>query len=234
MLGVPTDTAVSFRSGARFGPAGIRSASLLLRPYNPHLEVDVVDALSMVDSATCRPCPGNEERTASDRAAARAGASRPASTPLMLGGDHSIVLAELRAHAAVHGPLGARAPRRPRRHLGGVLRRALLPRHGVQARGRGGPRRPVALAPGGHARDAVRRLGPRRAAPTGLRDRDRGRAAQLDAGAVRRRASPRGSATAPRSCRSTSTSSTRRSRRGRARRRSAGRCRTRRSRTCAR
>jgi hypothetical protein len=49
VVGVPTDDAVSFRSGARFGPEAVRSASVLLRPYNPHLAVDVVERLSMVD-----------------------------------------------------------------------------------------------------------------------------------------------------------------------------------------
>ena len=32
VVGVPFDTATSMRPGARFGPAGIRDASLLLRP----------------------------------------------------------------------------------------------------------------------------------------------------------------------------------------------------------
>ncbi|MGH2844236.1 MAG: arginase family protein, partial [Solirubrobacteraceae bacterium] len=35
VIGVPFDTATSFRTGARFGPEAIRSASALLRPYNP-------------------------------------------------------------------------------------------------------------------------------------------------------------------------------------------------------
>ena len=41
IVGVPFDTATSMRPGARFGPAGIRDASLLLRPWNPAQEVDV-------------------------------------------------------------------------------------------------------------------------------------------------------------------------------------------------
>ena len=35
VLGVPFDTATSMRPGARFGPAGIRDASLLLRRHVP-------------------------------------------------------------------------------------------------------------------------------------------------------------------------------------------------------
>ena len=49
IVGIPTDDAVSFKSGARFGPEAIRAASVLLRPYNPNLGVDVVEQLSMVD-----------------------------------------------------------------------------------------------------------------------------------------------------------------------------------------
>src|SRR3712207_9587886 len=58
VIGIPPDDAVSFRSGARFGPEAIRSASVLLRPYNPRLKVDVVEALSMVDFGDAPTVPG--------------------------------------------------------------------------------------------------------------------------------------------------------------------------------
>ena len=35
MVGVPFDAGVSYRPGARFGPAHVRESSRLLRPYNP-------------------------------------------------------------------------------------------------------------------------------------------------------------------------------------------------------
>jgi len=50
VLGLPFDTGTSFRSGARFGPEAIRSASALLRPYNPEQEVDIFAHLSAVDA----------------------------------------------------------------------------------------------------------------------------------------------------------------------------------------
>src|ERR1700704_4387238 len=34
VIGVPFDSGVVYRPGARFGPAGIRAGSKLLRPYN--------------------------------------------------------------------------------------------------------------------------------------------------------------------------------------------------------
>jgi agmatinase len=105
VVGVPFDTATSMRPGARFGPAGIRDASLLLRPWNPAQEVDVFGSLSIVDRGDLDVTPGNAERTAGQIASQLEPLVRAGITTLALGGDHSIVLGELRAHAAVHGPL---------------------------------------------------------------------------------------------------------------------------------
>lgn len=105
VVGVPFDTATSFRPGPRFGPEAIRSASTLLRPYNPALDVDVFERLSVVDRGDVTVTPGNAERTAGQIAAALEPVVRAGIVPIVLGGDHSIVLGELRAHAAVHGPL---------------------------------------------------------------------------------------------------------------------------------
>jgi agmatinase len=105
IIGVPTDSAVSFRSGARFGPEAIRSASVLLRPYNPRLEVDVVEQLSMVDFGDAPTVPGYHLETLERVEAFLRPVHEAGVIPLCLGGDHSMVLAELRAAAAVHGPL---------------------------------------------------------------------------------------------------------------------------------
>ena len=105
VLGVPFDTATSFRTGARFGPAAIRDASRLLRPWHPALQVDVFAALSILDGGDLDVTPGNAERTMGQIAAGLAPIIAAGATPLVLGGDHSIVLGELRAHAAAHGPV---------------------------------------------------------------------------------------------------------------------------------
>jgi agmatinase len=39
IVGVPFDTGVSYRPGARFGPNHVRESSRLLRPYNPAANV---------------------------------------------------------------------------------------------------------------------------------------------------------------------------------------------------
>jgi agmatinase len=105
VIGVPFDTATTMRPGARFGPAGIRDASMLLRPWNTAQEVNVFDALSIVDRGDIHVTPGNAEKTTAQTAEQLEPVIRAGVTPLVLGGDHSIVLGELRAHAAVHGPV---------------------------------------------------------------------------------------------------------------------------------
>jgi agmatinase len=105
VVGIPFDTATSRRPGARFGPEAIRSASIGLRPYHPPLDVDVFGTLSVVDHGDLDVTPGNAERTAGQIAAGLEPLARAGVVPLVLGGDHSIVLGELRAHAAVHGPV---------------------------------------------------------------------------------------------------------------------------------
>jgi len=105
VLGVPFDTATSFRPGTRFGPEAIRSASALLRPYHPGLDVDVFSTLSLVDGGDIDVTPGNALRTTEQIDAGLQPLLRAGIVPLVLGGDHSIVLGELRAQAATHGPL---------------------------------------------------------------------------------------------------------------------------------
>ena len=88
VIGIPTDDAVSFRSGARFGPEGIRSASVLLRPYNPALGVDVAEHLSMIDHGDAPTVPGYHEETLARIRAFLEPVHRAGVTPICIGGDH--------------------------------------------------------------------------------------------------------------------------------------------------
>jgi agmatinase len=106
IVGVPFDTATSWRPGARFAPEAIRSASALLRPWHPVHEVEVFGARTIVDAGDVAITPGNAERSAEQIAAALSPLCAAGTIPLVLGGDHSVALGELRAHASVHGPLG--------------------------------------------------------------------------------------------------------------------------------
>jgi len=105
VYGIPFDTATSYRTGARFGPEAIRSASALIRPYHPVHDVNVVDALSIVDYGDLPVSPGDTERTYSQVEEALAPLVAADAFPIALGGDHSITLAELRVLAKLHGPL---------------------------------------------------------------------------------------------------------------------------------
>ncbi len=103
--GIPFDTATSYRTGPRFGPEAIRSASSLIRPYNPGLDVNVVDSLSLVDYGDLPVSPGDTERTYAQIEEALAPVVAAGIFPAAMGGDHSITLAELRALAGRYGPL---------------------------------------------------------------------------------------------------------------------------------
>jgi agmatinase len=104
-VGIPFDTATSFRPGARFGPEAIRSASVLLRPYHPALGVDVLEALSVVDYGDLAVAPGDTEGTYRRIETGLTPLVEAGAFPLLLGGDHSITLAELRVLARRHGPM---------------------------------------------------------------------------------------------------------------------------------
>jgi agmatinase len=105
VYGIPFDTATSYRTGPRFGPEAIRSGSALIRPYNPALDVNVVDRLSIVDYGDVPVSPGDTERTYAQIEEALEPIVEAGAFAVALGGDHSITLAELRALAKTHGPL---------------------------------------------------------------------------------------------------------------------------------
>lgn len=105
IVGAPFDTGASFRAGARFGPEAIRSVSHLLRPYNPSQDVSIFEHLSVVDYGDVPVVPGYTEKSYEKIKNGLEEVHRAGVVSIVLGGDHSIALPELRAAAAVHGPL---------------------------------------------------------------------------------------------------------------------------------
>jgi agmatinase len=104
IVGAPVDDLVSDRPGTRFGPRAIRAASC---PPGPHLEakVDWSAELRVVDFGDAPVLPADVAHSqraieALVRQVAEAGA-----IPIVLGGDHSIAEPDVRAVAAVHGPV---------------------------------------------------------------------------------------------------------------------------------
>ncbi|MCA1688414.1 MAG: agmatinase [Actinobacteria bacterium] len=105
IVGAPFDTGATFRAGARFGPEGIRSVSHLLRRYNPSLDVEIFGHLSVIDYGDVPVVPGYIEESYRRIAEGLEPIHQAGVVPIVLGGDHSIALPELRAASAVHGPL---------------------------------------------------------------------------------------------------------------------------------
>lgn len=105
ILGVPFDSGVSYRPGARFGPGGIRAGSKLLRPYHQHLDVEPWNVHQVVDAGDVGCTPFDiDESLRQVEAAAREALSR-ADRLVTIGGDHTIALPLLRAMHAKHGPV---------------------------------------------------------------------------------------------------------------------------------
>ena len=105
VVGVPFDAGVSYRPGARFGPAHIRQSSRLLRPYNPALDVEPFTEHQVADAGDI-PC--NPFSIADAIAEIEAGATsllKGGTRLLTLGGDHTIALPLLRAVTRQRGPV---------------------------------------------------------------------------------------------------------------------------------
>lgn len=105
VVGVPFDSGVSYRPGARFGPAAVREASRLLRPYHPELDVSPFEEKQVVDAGDIAVNPFNIGE-AIETLQQEAEALQADGTRLVtVGGDHTIALPLLRAAAKKHGPV---------------------------------------------------------------------------------------------------------------------------------
>ncbi len=105
ILGVPFDSGVSYRPGARFGPGGIRAGSKLLRPYHPALDVHPWEVHQVADAGDVSVNPFDLLAAVGQVEAAARALLGTADHIVTLGGDHTIALPLLRAVAAKHGPV---------------------------------------------------------------------------------------------------------------------------------
>ena len=98
------DDLTSDRPGTRFGPRAIRAAGC---PPGPHLEagVDALAELRVVDFGDAPIVPSDPARSHSaiERTVGQVVAA--GAIPIVLGGDHSIAEPDVKAVAAVHGPV---------------------------------------------------------------------------------------------------------------------------------
>ena len=105
VLGVPFDTAASFRPGQRFGPSAVREISVLLRPSNQFHKFNAFDRVRVVDAGDVPAIPGDIETTYQRISERIAHLATSGAVPIGIGGDHSITLGELRGLAQVIGPV---------------------------------------------------------------------------------------------------------------------------------
>jgi agmatinase len=105
IVGAPTDDLVSDRPGTRFGPRAIRAASC---PPGSHLEaaIDAFAELRVVDFGDAAVVPADPERTHAQIESTVGQVVAAGALPVILGGDHSITEANVRAVSARHGPVG--------------------------------------------------------------------------------------------------------------------------------
>ena len=105
IVGVPYDSATSYRSGARFGPRAIREQSTLLWGYNNSLRIDPFKTLRVVDAGDVPVVPVDIRATHAAIEHRLGECLAAGCRTVCLGGDHSLVLPALRAHARRHGPM---------------------------------------------------------------------------------------------------------------------------------
>lgn len=105
IVGMPFDTAASFRVGARFAPQAIRQSSMTLFPYHPIHKVYPFDETNAIDIGDVSVIPHNIHRSYKLIEDAMFDLMNKNIVPIALGGDHSITLANLRAASKIHGPV---------------------------------------------------------------------------------------------------------------------------------
>jgi agmatinase len=104
VMGAPFDAGASYRPGTRFGPAAVRAASKMLRPYHPALDVHPWATQQVADAGDCSINPFNLLEAMADVERGAGQVLDRAQRLITIGGDHTITLPLLRA---IHARRGA-------------------------------------------------------------------------------------------------------------------------------
>jgi agmatinase len=104
--GIPFDAATSNRPGARFGPQGVRRASMMLEgdPQYP-FQSDPFENLAVVDYGDCSLDYGRHDNVPYQIEGQAAEIINAGAKLLSIGGDHYVTWPLLKAHAKKHGPM---------------------------------------------------------------------------------------------------------------------------------
>lgn len=104
IVGAPFDDAVSYRSGARFGPRAIRQATYTQGGYSLQLDVAPFEVLDVVDAGDANIVPAWLERGHAMVYRKVLEVASSGAIPIILGGDHSITWPSASAIAQVRAP----------------------------------------------------------------------------------------------------------------------------------
>ena len=96
IIGAPFDGTVSFRPGARFGPAAIRDASYGIETYSPIFDCDL-ESVSYADAGDLELPTGSVEATLSIIKEAVEDTLSDGAVPFLLGGEHLVSLPAIEA-----------------------------------------------------------------------------------------------------------------------------------------
>ncbi len=106
VVGVPFDSGTtSFRTGTRFGPRKIRELSLIMWGYNHYHRIAPLEVLQVCDYGDVEVSPADIQVAHRAIYQEVSAVLQAGPTVISLGGDHSISLPLLRAHADKFGPL---------------------------------------------------------------------------------------------------------------------------------
>ena len=105
-IGVPFDIGTSNRPGARLAPRQIRDESRMLRPYNMATRAAPFDSLRVADIGDVAINTFNLLKSITIIENFYDRVLQAGTTPLTMGGDHTIVLPILRSLHRKHGPVG--------------------------------------------------------------------------------------------------------------------------------
>ena len=105
IVGIPFDSGVSYRPGARFGPSHVRESSRLLRPYNPATDIEPFAQQQVADAGDIPVNPFIIEEAIGTIEVEASKLLATGAKLMTIGGDHTIALPLLRALHAIHGPI---------------------------------------------------------------------------------------------------------------------------------
>ena len=98
LYGAPFDSTTSYRPGARFGSRAIRSESFGLETYSPYQDRDLTDC-RVFDAGDQELCFGDAALALKDLEERAAEIAADGKLPFLLGGEHLVTLAAVRALA---------------------------------------------------------------------------------------------------------------------------------------